>query len=263
MAFIAKVQIEQVGIKYQTLDGETNALENINLSIRAGEFVSIVGPSGCGKSTLLSLISGLLKPTSGRILIDGQPPQSSGRKLGYMLQQDYLFEWRTVYKNIMLGLEIRGKDKHTVEHKVHDLLKQYGLWSFRHYYPHQLSGGMRQRVALIRTLAVDPEILLLDEPFAALDYQTRLTLEDEVATILKKANKTVILVTHDISEAVAMSDRVIVISKRPGQVKSDFKIEYAGGRLFPFETRKAPEFRHYFNCIWKELDIHVEGTRTG
>jgi len=263
VAFIPKVQIEKVNIKYQTLDGETNALEDISLSIREGEFVSIVGPSGCGKSTLLSLISGLLKPTSGQVLIDGKPPQGSSQKLGYMLQQDYLFEWRTVYKNIMLGLEIQGKNKHSVKNKVHNLLKQYGLWSFRHYYPHQLSGGMRQRVALIRTLAVDPEILLLDEPFAALDYQTRLTLEDEVATILKRANKTVILVTHDISEAVAMSDRVIVISKRPGRVKADFKIEYAAGRLAPFETRKAPEFRNYFNCIWKELDIHVEGTPSG
>jgi NitT/TauT family transport system ATP-binding protein len=193
-------------------------------------------------------------------LIDGVPLQGITHKLGYMLQQDYLFEWRTIYNNVILGLEIQGKDKRSIRRQVDDLLQRYGLWDFRHHYPHQLSGGMRQRVALIRTLAINPDILLLDEPFAALDYQTRLYLEDEVATILKGEGKTVILVTHDISEAVAMSDRVIVLSRRPGRVKADIKIMFAAGRLMPFATRKAPEFRHYFNRIWEELDIHVEGT---
>jgi NitT/TauT family transport system ATP-binding protein len=257
---VPKVEIDHVSMKYLTLEGETEALQDICLSIAEGEFVSIVGPSGCGKSTLLSLISGLLKPTRGRILIDGVPLQGITHKLGYMLQQDYLFEWRTIYNNVILGLEIQGKDKRSIRRQVDDLLQRYGLWDFRHHYPHQLSGGMRQRVALIRTLAINPDILLLDEPFAALDYQTRLYLEDEVATILKGEGKTVILVTHDISEAVAMSDRVIVLSRRPGRVKADIKIMFAAGRLMPFATRKAPEFRHYFNRIWEELDIHVEGT---
>lgn len=257
---VPKVKAEQVYLKYQTIEGETEALRNVSLTVQEGEFVSIVGPSGCGKSTFLSLISGLLKPTSGQIYIDGEPVQGTSPKLGYMLQQDYLFEWRNIYKNVLLGLEIQGKNKQEARKRVLHLLEQYGLWEFRHHYPHQLSGGMRQRVALIRTLATNPEILLLDEPFSSLDYQTRLTLQEDVSNILRREGKTVILVTHDISEAVAMSDRVIVMSKRPGEIKADFRINFSEGRLSPLKSRKAPEFRHYFNSIWEELDVHVEGT---
>lgn len=256
---VPKVKLEHVSMKYQTIDGETEALENISLSIQEGEFVSIVGPSGCGKSTLLSLIAGLLQPTSGKIFIDGEPAQANNRKIAYMLQQDYLFEWRNIYKNVILGLEIQNKNKQEARQMVMALLDKYGLWDFRHHYPHQLSGGMRQRVALIRTLAVNPEILLLDEPFSSLDYQTRLAMEEEVCRILREEQKTVTLITHDISEAICMSDRVLVLSKRPGKIKTQIKITFEGGRLTPFKAREAPEFPQYFNRIWEELDVHVEG----
>jgi NitT/TauT family transport system ATP-binding protein len=258
-----QVLVDHVSLKYQTSEGETPALADVCLTVEKGEFISIVGPSGCGKSTLLSLIAGLFKPTAGQVYIDGSPVHGTSSKIGYMLQQDYLFEWRTISKNIMLGLEIQGKNKKEARQQVMHLLKRYGLWDFRQHYPHQLSGGMRQRVALIRTLAINPEILLLDEPFAALDYQTRLTIADEVSSILRREEKTVILVTHDIAEAVSMSDRVVVMSKRPGRIKADFPIIFAEGRLTPFKTRKAPEFRHYFNAIWEELDVYVEGTQYG
>lgn len=257
-----KIFLDQVSMKYLTRTGETHAINNMTLKVNPGEFVVMVGPSGCGKSTVLSLISGLLTPTSGKVYIDEKEVQGTTSKVGYMLQQDYLFEWRTILDNALLGLEITQNKmgssyKKIRKEKVMELLIQYGLSDFAHHFPTQLSGGMRQRVALIRTLALDPDILLLDEPFSALDYQTRLTLEQEISVILRKEQKTVVLVTHDISEAVAMADRVIILSNRPATIKSEHEIVLTCQDKTPFAAREAPEFRHYFKKIWEELDIHV------
>lgn len=257
MIFISKVELKNVGMKYITREGETEAIRDLNLQIQENEFVSIVGPSGCGKSTILSLIAGMIQPTTGEICIDGEPSSEINRKVGYMLQQDYLYEWRTIYKNAILGLEVQKKMSPENCAKTRMLLEKYGLKGFEDYYPNQLSGGMRQRAALIRTLAIDPEILLLDEPFSALDYQTKLSMEEEMYHILKEQKKTVVLVTHDIAEAISTSNRVIVLTKRPAKVKMVLKIEFEDSYLTPLQKREIPKFQRYFNLIWKELDIHV------
>ncbi|WP_317854074.1 ABC transporter ATP-binding protein [Chakrabartyella piscis] len=248
------VSLEDVSLHYHSKNGETPAVSHLNLEVFQGEFLSIVGPSGCGKSSLLSMLSGLLKPSSGTISIDGE--------IGYMLQKDHLLEWRTVKENALLGLEIKGMLTPENTSYVEHLLEQYGLGAFMEQYPSQLSGGMRQRVALIRTLAIHPDILLLDEPFSALDYQTRLTVSDEIGSIIRKEKKTAILVSHDISEAISLSDRVVVFSARPATIKNIHTIELSIGEHSPMQTREAPEFREYFNRIWKELDIHVESEKT-
>ena len=251
------VEIHNIGMKYQSLDGEINALENIEFSVRDGEFLTIVGPSGCGKSTLLSIISGLLPATTGTVLLNGEKVIGASRKIGYMLQKDHLFDWRTIYQNVLLGLEIQKSVTTQAKDRVLSLLKTYGLYEFRNKYPNQLSGGMRQRAALIRTLVTDPQILLLDEAFSALDYQTRLAVNDDIYSIIKKENKAAILVTHDIAESISMADRVIVLSKRPGNVKKIYEIHLSCSNRTPLVSREAPEFRHYFQDIWKELDVHV------
>jgi NitT/TauT family transport system ATP-binding protein len=222
---VARVELRNVSLNYHTLAGEVKALEQINLSIQDQEFVAIVGQSGCGKSTLLSLISGLLKPTSGSVLIDQEEVQGPNSRVGYMLQNDYLFEWRTILDNALLGLEIRREKTAEAVEEVKGMLKAYGLGGFEHYYPPQLSGGMRQRVALIRTLATKPDVLLLDEPFSALDYQNRLSVGEEVVKILRERKKTVIMVTHDIPEAVSMANRVVVMTPRPGRIRSIHRIK--------------------------------------
>ncbi|MGI5998924.1 MAG: ABC transporter ATP-binding protein [Lutispora sp.] len=251
------VEIVDVSMNYHTLEGETKAIRKLNLDIMNGEFVSIVGPSGCGKSTLLSLISGILTPTSGKVLVNVKEVKGPSSSVGYMLQKDHLFEWRNIMKNITIGLEIQGKYNKENQEFVEMLLKEYGLYEFRNYYPKQLSGGMRQRVALIRTLATKPDILLLDEPFSALDYQTRIAISEEVWLILKKEKKTAILVTHDLAEAISMSDRIVVLTKRPAEIKSIHEISLSCDYKTPITCREAPEFRVYFNTIWKELDVHV------
>lgn len=243
------VELNNISLNYHTLEGETEALKNITFDVCQGEFVGIIGPSGCGKSTLLSIISGLLKPSSGKLKVYG--------KIGYMLQKDHLFEWRNIWQNVLLGLEIQNLITDDSKAYVETLLEKYGLGDFKYHYPGQLSGGMRQRAALIRTLALNPDILLLDEAFSALDYQTRLAISDEVWKILKNEKKTAIIVTHDISEAIAMCDRIIVLSKRPAYVKNIHSISLSCDDRSPIGCRKAPEFREYFNAIWKELDIHV------
>lgn len=251
------VLVHNLGMKYHSLNGEINALEAINLAVGRGEFISIVGPSGCGKSTLLSIIAGLITPTSGSVHINGREVKGTTGEVGYMLQKDHLFDWRTIYGNVILGLEIRNDlARENVEY-VRELLKIYGLFEFKDKYPNQLSGGMRQRAALIRTLAVKPDILLLDEAFSALDYQTRLAVNEDIYAIIKKENKTAILVTHDIAESISMADRVLVLSKRPGTVKNIHEISLSCGSRTPLSSREAPEFRYYFNEIWKELDVHV------
>lgn len=251
------VEVQQIGMKYQSLNGEINAIEDVSFSVDKGEFVSLVGPSGCGKSTLLSIISGLLKPTRGRVIIEGEEVLKTTDKVGYMLQKDHLFDWRTIYQNVTLGLEVRKIL--TPENKAFalELLKTYGLYEFKDKYPSQLSGGMRQRAALIRTLAVKPEILLLDEAFSALDYQTRLAVTEDIYGIIKNENKTAIMVTHDIAESISMSDRVIVLSKRPAVINSIHVIKFDCPNRTPLKCREAPNFRDYFNVIWKELDVHV------
>jgi NitT/TauT family transport system ATP-binding protein len=224
--------------------------------VTRGEFIAVVGPSGCGKSTLLSLISGLLLPESGSILFDGKQADAYRGKIGYMLQKDHLFEWRTIYGNVTLGLEIQHKLDDESRARVDKMLMDYGLYKFRNARPGELSGGMRQRAALIRTLALDPELLLLDEPFSALDFQTRLTVCDDVADILHREKKTALLVTHDLSEAVSIADRVIVLTKRPARIRSIVEMKFAQEGLTPFQRRNAPEFKEYFNLLWKELNAH-------
>jgi NitT/TauT family transport system ATP-binding protein len=251
-----RIRGENLSYTYLTRAGETLALKDLNLTVRDGEFCSIVGPSGCGKSTLLAIISGLLQPTEGQVFLDGAPVRRTNQRVGILLQKDHLFEWRTVLQNAELGLEILGKDTAEARRKAHQLLETYGLGGFEQSYPYQLSGGMRQRVALIRTLATDPDILLLDEPFSALDYQTKLILERDVHRIIREHQKTALLVTHDIEEAVSMSERVVVLSGRPAQVRNIYDIALTvGGERTPLTSRDAPEFRTYCKAIWKDLDI--------
>jgi len=251
------VEIKNIGMNYQSPNGEIPAIADISLDISRGEFICVVGASGCGKSTLLSIIAGLLKPSHGSIIINGNDITNTSMKVGYMLQKDYLFEWRSILQNVMLGLEIRKTLKSENKEYVYHLLKTYGLYEFKDKYPSQLSGGMRQRAALIRTLVLKPDILLLDEALSALDYQTRLAVAEDIYSIIKKENKTAILVTHDISESISMADRVVVLTNRPAYIKSIHTIELSCDIRTPFRSREAPEFRHYFNTIWKELDVHV------
>jgi NitT/TauT family transport system ATP-binding protein len=259
---MAQIELKDVCLSYFTLKQETEAIRDIQMSIEPGEFISIVGPSGCGKSTMLSLISGMHKPTKGRVLIDGQEVSGTSPKVGYMLQHDHLFEWRDILSNLMVGAEIRKMDLKMAEKKALELMERYGLGGFAHYSPAQLSGGMRQRVALIRTLVTEPDILLLDEPFSALDYQTRLTLADEIHKIIKDQGKTAILVTHDISEAISMADRVMVMSKRPSTISTVYRIQMdEGSDLSPWKKREAGRYKEYFNNIWRELEAHVVSTR--
>ncbi|KRE59468.1 ABC transporter ATP-binding protein [Paenibacillus sp. Soil750] len=247
------VQVGDVTQVYVTEERATLALQGISFDIANGEFVSLIGPSGCGKTTLLSIIAGLLPPTSGRITVAGHHVQGPSPKVGYMLQQDYLFPWRTIEANACMGLEIAGiLTKEKKQGALH-LLEEMGLLAFKDYYPAQLSGGMRQRVALVRTLATEPELLLLDEPFSALDYQTKLQLEDLVVETLRAKKKTAILVTHDISEAIAMSDRIIVLAPNPGRIRRSFLMPEVVRAAVPFEARELPEFHALFRQIWQEF----------
>lgn len=253
------VRVQNVSLNYYTPQRETLALSNVSLDIAEGEFVAIVGSSGCGKSTLLSLVSGLIRPSQGSISISGQAVNAPSPSVGYMFQKDTLLEWRTVLENALIGAELLGLDLKKAKQRAEELLVRYGLGEFLHAYPAQLSGGMRQRAALARTLCPDPDLLLLDEPFSALDYQIRLALSEEIAAILSTEGKTVILVTHDIGEAISMANRVIVMSRRPGRIKSEHHISfpsYGSSRPTPLEARKCPEFAGYFQAIWDELDMH-------
>jgi len=257
-----RIEIDNVSLRYFTRQAETQALSGISLDIEPGEFVSLIGQSGCGKSTLLSIIAGILEPSEGCVRVGGKPVTSPSQRIGYMLQQDYLFEWRTILDNALLGAQIQRRDmKESRERAIH-LLEKCGMGNFLHQYPRALSGGMRQRVALARTLTTNPDVVLLDEPFSALDSQTRLAIADEVVDVLRAEGKTVVLVTHDIGEAISMTDRVVVLSRRPGRIKSQHRMDFPstpGRRPTPFEARALPEFNNYFNTLWDELDVHVEG----
>ena len=250
------LQVKDISYTYHTKAGETPALSHISFSVFPGEFVAIVGPSGCGKSTFLDMLCGLLKPASGELLLNGISLEQSATNIGYMLQKDHLFEWRTIYSNMLLGLEIQKRITPKSKERVENLLENYGLDKFKNSRPSQLSGGMRQRAALIRTLALEPDLLLLDEPFSALDYQTRLSVSDDIGTIIRQEGKTAILVTHDISEAVSMADRILVFSKRPANVQKIIPINFQMENRTPMACRNAPEFKTYFNEIWKELNVH-------
>jgi len=247
------LRIDHVSYSYHNLEGETPAIDDVSFQVNDGEFLAIVGPSGCGKSTLLSLIAGLISPDKGDIYINNKDIKSSGKNIGYMLQKDHLLEWRSTLKNLTLGLEIQHKLTDSSFILINDMLATYGLITFKNARPSELSGGMRQRAALIRTLLLEPDILLLDEPFSALDYQTRIEVSDDIWGIIRKEKKTAILITHDISEAVSMADRIIVFTRRPGTVKCTIDLNLTVEDKTPFRTRSAPEFKDYFNLIWKEL----------
>lgn len=249
------LEVKNIGKKYQNKEGEILALKNVNFRVKKGEFVSIIGPSGCGKSTLLSIIAGLEEKTTGEIYIEGEKVNGISSKIGYMLQRDCLLEWRNILSNTMFGLEVKGKKDNVDKEYVLELLKKYNLYEFKDKYPSELSGGMRQRVALIRTLAVKPKILLLDEAFSALDYQTRIMVTNDIYYILRKEKITAIIVTHDISEAISMSDRVLVLSKRPGTIKDIYKINFGIENRTPINCRESPKFSQYFNTLWKELGV--------
>jgi len=246
------LEFKNVKYFYQTKESEIEALSNVAFSLEEQSFSSLVGPSGCGKTTILSLTAGLLSPSSGEILLDNKPIVKNDNRIGYMFQRDHLFEWRTIWQNIILGLELQKKSKD--EKKIafaEELLKKYDLYTFKNKKPRQLSGGMRQRVALIRTLVLEPALLLLDEPFSALDFQTRLKVCDDVYDIIKSEKKTALLVTHDISEAISMSDKILILTKRPASVKKELSLNLTGST--PLKKREDKEFGNYFELIWREL----------
>lgn len=246
------LKIDHIKKVYHDISGEVEAIKDIELDIYDKEFLSIVGPSGCGKSTLLSILSNLENATNGEIKF-----ANNDIKIGYMLQNDSLFPWRTILENCLIGLEINNELNEETKDNVIKLLNTYGLGEFIDKYPSSLSGGMRQRVALIRTLATNPDILLLDEPFSALDYQTRLALSDDVYKIIKNEGKTVIMVTHDLAEAISLSDRIVVLSKRPAEVKKIYNINISN-KSTPINNRKTPEFNKYYDMIWRDLDVHIQ-----
>lgn len=241
-----KLEMKNVSKTFYTEIGALDVLEDITFDLNEGEIIAIVGPSGSGKSTLLNIISKLIEPTEGEIYVDGE--------IGYMFQRDHLFNWRTVWKNIMLGLEIKKEKNQENIDKIKVLLNKYGLIDFTKSYPQELSGGMRQRIALIRTLATNPQVLLLDEPFSALDYQTRINVSEDIYKMIKDSNVSAILVTHDISEAIAMADRVIVLSHRPAKLKKIIDIKTDSPDNTPFNKRLSSEFRKYFDEIWGLLN---------
>ena len=239
------LRFENVSMHYHSKQGETIALQEANFSLFEREFVAIIGPSGCGKTTLLSLAAGLLSPTHGKVI-------STCKSFGYMLQKDQLFPWRTIEKNIFLPLEIKGMNTQKHQAAALALAEKYGLKQFLKNYPSSLSGGMRQRAALIRTLALDPDILLLDEPFSALDYQTRLSVCDDVYKIIRNEKKTALLITHDISEAISLADRILVLSKRPAKIIANHTLNFS--ETEPLKRRENKEFSAWFELLWRELN---------
>lgn len=244
------VEIKNISKDFYSKNKITTAIKDISLDVKDGVFVAIVGPSGCGKSTLLNILCNLDKPTSGQIIL------KNNAKIGYMLQQDCLFPWLTIFDNCCIGLKIENKLTKENKEYVKNLLYTYGLKDFINSYPNSLSGGMRQRVALIRTLAIKPDILLLDEPFSALDYQSRLAVCDDVYRIIKKEKKTIIMITHDIAEAISMADRIVILTGRPAMVKKIMDVKLTNSST-PINNRKCVEFSKYYESIWKELDFHV------
>ena len=242
------LEINNISKTFNTLNGEINAIKSISFDVNNEDFIAIVGSSGCGKSTLLNIISGLLEKTNGTIKFYKENPI-----IGYMLQEDALLPYLNILDNATLGLSLKKiKTKENLEYTKR-LLETYGLKDFIYKYPKELSGGMKQRVALIRTLAIKPDILLLDEPFSALDYQSRLSVSEDVYNIIKKEKKTVIMITHDIAEAISLSDKIIVLSKRPSIVKKIYDIKMEN-KSTPINNRTCKEFSDYYDKIWRDLD---------
>lgn len=247
------LRLENISLAYQTETDEIRALSSISFSVEKGEFVAIIGPSGCGKTSILSIIAGLLKPSGGKVTLCGEEIKKGKNSIGYMLQKDELFPWRTIEENAYLPLEVKKLKSADEKKKVNRLLEKYGLWEFRKKYPSQLSGGMRQRAALIRTIASSPDLLLLDEPFSALDYQTRLSVCDDLYEIIKNEKKTTLLVTHDISEALSTADRIIVLTKRPSKILNIHMIDLDKS-VSPLKRREDPHFSKWFERLWRELN---------
>lgn len=259
---VDKLVLRDVSLAYRGAAGETAALAGVSMTVEEGEFVAVIGQSGCGKSTLLSLAAGLAAPDSGAVLLDGRPVTGPRREVGIMLQQDCLLGWRSVIENALLGAEIQGVDMPAARDRAVAMLTRYGLGGFLDHRPKQLSGGMRQRVALARTLCTGPAVLLLDEPFSALDAQTRIALGEALAAEVRQEGRTAVLVTHDIAEAIALADRVVVMARRPGRIRASHPIRFAtpdGARPTPLEARSRPEFQDYFRLLWQELDLHDAG----
>jgi NitT/TauT family transport system ATP-binding protein len=253
------LEFRNISFSFPGRRGAIEVLRDVSFSCNADEIVAVVGPSGCGKSTLLSLAIGLRKPTAGEVLVDGRPVKGADRRLGMLFQQTTLLPWRSVLENVELGLEIRGEPKAPRRKRALALMNQYGLGGFERKYPHALSGGMQKRAALAQTLAVEPTVLLLDEPFAALDAQTRVVIENDVVKICRAGKRSMILVTHDIAEAISMADRVVVLSRRPATVKQVFEIGLSRKAASVADVQSLPEFSHFFKLIWDALDISVTG----
>jgi NitT/TauT family transport system ATP-binding protein len=250
--------VERVAKSYE-LDGEIMpVIADLSLTLKRGEIISIVGPSGCGKTTLLNTLCGLLAPDSGHIRWHGREVVGQPQNVGYMLQKDLLLPWRTALGNTMLGLEIRGLAASEAEERARVMLDQLGLHGFADHYPSTLSGGMRQRVALARTLVNDSDVLLLDEPFAALDFQSKLLIENDMLGLVRRGGRSLLLITHDIEEAVSLADRVIVLSKRPTQVKAVYEIELGADRADMISLREGPDFSRYVRRIWADLDVVLQ-----
>lgn len=254
------LEFQHVSYSYHSVSGETTALSDISFTLDAGEFLAIVGPSGCGKSTLLNMICHLTEPEQGDILFQGEAlSKDAVCSIGYMLQKDHLFDWRSIEKNIYLGPEIQKKlTPQTKQYAAH-LLQKYGLYDFRKKRPSELSGGMRQRAALIRTLVLKPMLLLLDEPFSALDYQTRLNTANDIGSIIREEQKSAVMVTHDLSEAVSLADRILVLSPRPGKLKRILTISFPK-EMSALQRRSTNAFKDYFNMLWKEMNEDEEST---
>lgn len=243
------LECRDICFSYHNLTGETKALDHVSFQVNRGEFIAVVGPSGCGKSTLLSIISGLLKPESGEILLN----HTNDIRIGYMLQQDHLLEWRSIWKNVLLGPEITRTLTREKEELAERLLKDYGLYKFKDKKPGELSGGMKQRAALIRTMVMEPALLLLDEPFSALDSQTRLAVSTDIGSIIRKSKITAILITHDLSEAISLADRILVMTKRPATIKNNIPVHLSITETSALAARNAPEFNDLFTLLWKEI----------
>lgn len=253
-----KIEARNVSMVYGEGAQASPVLDDVSLQVREGEFVTVVGPSGCGKSTLLNLLSGLTVPTLGELYLGGKKVGGTSKNYGYMLQRDLLLDWRTILHNVTIGLEVRGVPWREAKMRAEQYIGFYGLRGFEDKYPSQLSGGMRQRAALARTMILDPSILLLDEPFVALDFQTKILLQGELAKSVADGLRSVLCITHDIEEAVSLSDRVVVMSKRPARIKAVHDIALDYDRSEPVRAREAPGFGEYVSKIWNELDLQTE-----
>ena len=253
------LEFRNISFSFPGRRGSIDVLRDVSFSCGQDEIVAVIGPSGCGKSTLLSLATGLRTPTSGDVLIDGKVVRGADPRLGMLFQQSTLLPWRSVVENVELGLEIRGEPKDARRRRALALMRQYGLAGFERKYPHVLSGGMQKRAALAQTLAIEPSVLLLDEPFAALDAQTRIVIQNDVVKICRAGKRTMLIVTHDIAEALAMADRVVVLSRRPAQVKEIYEVSFSREAVSVADAPAMPGFAEYYRRIWQALDVSITG----